>query len=371
MNKKSYFLLITILGCSLLSPLILKYYCFTQENLNGEIKSASLTLHSQGLKMVFIKGGSFDMGDVFDEGGENEKPNHRVTVDDFYIAKYEVTVGQFKKFIKKTGYITSSENPFDSLKQLNLIMEIMRIANEKGPDTEDVIALSNEFLSFGGTYYWDTENKQFGFSGDVNWRTPGFEQSENDPVISLSWVDAINFCNWLSEKEGLPVAYDVETYELLDMTGKPTNDIGEVKGYRLPTEAEWEYAARDGGKKVRFGNSQNIARSNEICFDASVGDYSYLEKGECRIRTTPVGSFKPNGLGLYDMSGNAWEWCSDCYRSYNPEAQVNPYISDGYKRVLRGGRWGGNAFGIRVFIRQSWEPTNRCNNSGFRVARSK
>lgn len=167
----------------------------------------------------------------------------------------------------------------------------------------------------------------------------------------------------------MPVAYDLDTGQFLDESGQPTQDITRVRGFRLPTEAEWEYAAREGGKNVRFGNGKNIANALEIKFRADAGDYSYLKQGQYRGKTTSVGSFEPNSLGLHDMSGNAWEWAGDC-NPYSGEELVNPCIPDNDTYALRGGRWGGDAFEARVFSRSGWVRNDRCNNSGFRIARS-
>jgi len=203
------------------------------------------------------------------------------------------------------------------------------------------------------------------------WRNPGFEQTDADPVMAVSPDDAIQYCNWLSRTEGLPVAYDLETGGLLDHDGKPTLDVTKVEGFRLPSEAEWEYAAREGGREVRFGNGKNVAKSSEINFRGDDGEYSYLESSGYRKGTAPVGSYPPNSLGLYDMSGNAWEWTGDRYVKYTIEVQENPYTIEGDGHALRGGRWGGDAFEARVFHRSSWVRNDRCNNSGFRIARSK
>ncbi|NIR04322.1 MAG: SUMF1/EgtB/PvdO family nonheme iron enzyme [Candidatus Aminicenantes bacterium] len=317
--------------------------------------------------MVLVKGGTFMMGDVFGDGEKNEKPVHQVTLSDFYLDKNEVTVGQFRIFVKETGYKTSAESPKNWAEQ----QQLMTRARTEKLTPEESRKMYDLFLSYGGTFYWDTESHRFGYSTEYNWDEPGFEQTDRNPVVNMSWNDAVNYCNWLSRKKGLPVAYDLKTGGLLDENGNITLDISKVRGYRLPTEAEWEYAAREGGKRVRFGNGKNIAQSSEINFRADYGDYSYLKKGEYLKKTVPVGSYESNCLGLYDMSGNAWEWCSDFYGDYSIEEQIDPYPANGVKRVIRGGRWGGNASEVRVFSRDAYVRNNRCNNAGFRIAKSK
>jgi formylglycine-generating enzyme required for sulfatase activity len=150
--------------------------------------------------------------------------------------------------------------------------------------------------------------------------------------------------------------------------------VTKVRGYRLPTEAEWEYAARERGRKVRFGNGQDIARPSEMNFNAADGEFAFVEKGEFRKKTIPVGSFRPNNLGLYDMSGNVWEWCSDFVGRYSKQAQTNPYQQKGMmgpRRAARGGPWIGDASFARVSTRMGWVADDRCNNIGFRISRSK
>lgn len=318
--------------------------------------------------MVLVKGGSFEMGDVFGEGEENELPVHQVTLDDFYISRYEVTVGDFKKFVKETGYKTSAEGPIDQEAQRS----IMKKAMQEKPTMEEMLKLKMEMLAYGGAGYWDAGKCVWtGYNPQTNWKNPGFKQTDAHPVMAISPDDAMNYCNWISEREGLPVAYDLKTGGLLNNDGEPTDDIAGVVGYRLPTEAEWEYAAREGGRKVRFGNGKDTARSSEINFRADTGDYDYLEAGEYLKGTSPAGSYPPNSLGLYDMSGNAWEWAGDSYVEYSDESSINPYSAEGDAHALRGGRWGGDAFEVRVFSRSPWPRNDRCNNSGFRVARSK
>ncbi|HDQ45386.1 MAG TPA: hypothetical protein ENN17_07825, partial [bacterium] len=137
------------------------------------------------------------------------------------------------------------------------------------------------------------------------------------PVIHVTWFDAVEFCNWKSRQEGLTPCYQ--------RSGDNVAWDRNANGYRLPTEAEWEYAAREGGRKVRFGNGKDIADPAEINFNGSAQyKKSFSVAGVYRRKTMPVGSFSPNRLGLYDMSGNVWEWCWDWYGSYGGGAQSDP-----------------------------------------------
>lgn len=143
--------------------------------------------------------------------------------------------------------------------------------------------------------------------------------------------------------------------------------------YRLPTEAEWEYAAREGGKSILFGNGKNILDPSEANFDASFSPKkSYAIPGINRQKTTPVGSFAPNKLGLFDMSGNVWEWCSDWIGGYNPEYQKNPTGPEyGFNHVIRGGSWYSPPSICRVALREEGTLGGRSICIGFRIARTK
>jgi formylglycine-generating enzyme required for sulfatase activity len=316
--------------------------------------------------MVLVEGGTFDMGDVFGDGRDEERPVHKVTLADYYLSAHEVTVGEFSEFVRETGYTTSAEAPTNDEKKTELMNKAR--SGELTPD--EMMSLKTELLQFGGTGFWDAEKRHWtGYRADINWRNPGFEQADSHPVQAVSADDAMHYCNWKSAKQGIPVAYDLVTGELLDSNGKPTSDITKVVGLRLPTEGEWEYAARQRGQSVRFGNGKNTADGSEINFQADAGEYDYLAVGEYRMGTTPVGSFPANGLGLFDMSGNAWEWTENA-SEYTADPQTNPCVADGVN-VLRGGRWGGDASEIRVFSRSFWPRNDRCNNSGFRMAKSK
>ncbi len=272
-----------------------------------------------GPDMVFVRGGTFDMGDVMGDGVSDDETVHRVTVADFYIGRTEVTFEEYDRFCEATG----REKPSDE----------------------------------------------------------GWGRGRR-PVINVSWYDAVEYCNWLSARHGLTPYYTV------DKTRKDpnnTNDFDNLKwtvtprrganGYRLPTEAEWEYAAREGGKRVRFGNGKDIADPREINFDGRADEKApYSVVGEHRGRTVPVGSLNsPNGLGLHDMSGNVLEWCWDWYGPYSASgsAQDNPQGPvEGSYRVNRGGSWFSYPRNCRAAYRNGWRPTYRIIGVGFRHARS-
>ena len=259
--------------------------------------ASSYTPSSIVPQMVLVEKGSFMMGDTWGGGSDAEKPTHKVTFTyNFYIGKYEVTFSEYDAFCKATG----RSKPSDS--------------------------------------GWGRGSR---------------------PVINVSWWDAIAYCNWLSEKEKLPKAYDKDG-NFLDKDGRVTTDPSKVVGYRLPTEAEWEYAAR-GGKKSRgykYSGSDNV------------GDVTWYYSNSGG-KTQEVGKKAPNELGIYDMSGNVWEWCSDWYGNYSSSAQTNPYYSTaGSYRVNRGGSWSNSATFTRVANRNSDSPTNAYNSLGFRICRT-
>ncbi|HPH02891.1 MAG TPA: SUMF1/EgtB/PvdO family nonheme iron enzyme [Spirochaetota bacterium] len=191
---------------------------------------------------------------------------------------------------------------------------------------------------------------------EVMGNNPSHFDGENRPVEQVSWLDAINYCNKRSIKEGLTPAYSRSGAEYVCNFA--------ANGYRLPTEAEWEYAARGGAAGANELVPQVYSGSDAIDDVAWYGRSS--SEG-----TASVGQKRPNQLGLYDMSGNVLEWCWDWYGSYESGAATNPRgASSGSYRVRRGGSWINDASGVRVADRNCLAPTHRFFNLGFRVVRS-
>ena len=243
------------------------------------------------MEMVFVKGGSFQMGDSFGDGGDDEKQVHKVTVSDFYISKYEVTFAEYDAFCEESG----KAKPGD----------------------------------------W------------------GWGRGER-PVINVSWYDAVEFCNWLSRKQGFSPAYRIDKRVV-------TRQVN-ANGYRLPSEAEWEYACRGGSRSAHY----KYSGSNDVDDVA----WYYSNAGG---QTHPVGTKQPNELRLYDMGGNVSEWCADWYdRNYyhNSPAKDPQGPNNGTRRVLRGGSWVDEPFVVRAALRDLNYPALRNIYVGFRCART-
>ncbi len=198
---------------------------------------------------------------------------------------------------------------------------------------------------------------------EVTGSSPSNFSGTNLPVEKVSWYDAVEFCNRVSEREGYPTVYAITGR--VPATGYPITSASVTvdmtkKGYRLPTEAEWEYAARGGNGSP--GN-YTYAGSNDINVVAWYGSNS-------GSTTHAVGTKAANALGLYDLSGNVWEWCQDWYGSYGSTSQSDPTgASSGAGRVVRGGGWGSDAGYCRSANRGGGSPGSRGTDFGFRLVR--
>jgi formylglycine-generating enzyme required for sulfatase activity len=259
---------------------------------------------------TWIEGGCFQMGSpAGEQGREEDERRHRVCVEDLWLAKHEVTVSEFRRFVQATGYRTEAERA-DGCRAF-----------------------------VDGEWKWDE---------DRNWRSPGFEQYDRHPVVCVSWNDAQAYIDWLNR---------------------------EAQGnYRLPTEAEWEYAARAKTQTARFWGKN----PDDACRYANVGDEQYFsgDVHNCRDGyhyTAPVGRFKTNGFGLYDMLGNVYEWtCSVYDAEYGGAEKKCPNKDISARRVIRGGSWHGRPLFVRSANRTRFPPgyRHRYFNVGFRLART-
>ncbi len=173
-----------------------------------------------------------------------------------------------------------------------------------------------------------------------------FKKGDRYPVEQVSWNDVQDYIRKLNKRSG--------------------------RNYRLPTEAEWEYAAREGGKEVRFGTGKNTIGPDEANFYANKTE-SYSRSGKYRQQTVPVDSFVANSLGLYNMSGNVWEWCQNWYGKdyYSSNPRMNREVpSTGEKRVNRGGGWSDDPWFLRAAARYGNLPGVVSDDLGFRLSRS-
>ncbi len=267
------------------------------------------------LELVLIPAGSFVMGD--ERGLDDEKPVHKVTITKpFYLGKYEVTVEQFRSFVEATGYTTDAE---------------------KG-------------TGFQGAFGWNRDKMEFKMNETYSWRNTGFAQANAHPVVNVSWNDAMEFCKWLSLKEG--------------------------KTCRLPTEAEWEYAcrARTTTRYSHGDDAEGLAKVGNVAdaaFEVQFPELKGLIKAsDGYVYTSPAGSFLPNPFGLYDMHGSVWEWCADWYEAeYYAKSPTNDPRgpATGEERVYRGGGWFNCARGCRSASRSASVPENRNLTLGFRI----
>ncbi len=277
--------------------------------------------------MIWIENGSFIMGS--DQGLLDERPAHKVNLNGFWIDQYEVTNAEFIKFVTETGYESYSE------------------------EVEDSLVFVSPYLSPGQPVrpmsWWK-------LVANANWQHPEGEQDsiegkENHPVVHVTYEDASAYCNWL-EKE-------------------------------LPTEAQFEYAARGGLEGEIYSWGSQPRHRHEAMTNHWQGNFPYHnENSDGHANTAPVGSFPPNNYGLYDITGNVWEWVSDWYHPnyYSnsprrnptgvPRAEsLDPNEPTLPKRSIRGGSFlcsENYCSGFRVSARMPAEPSSSTNHTGFR-----
>ena len=305
--------------------------------------------------MVWITGGELLLGAGDAEGRPDEYPQHPVRVSGFWMDATEVTNAQFRKFVKATGYITTAEKSVDwetLKKQLP--------AGTPKPADSLLVAASLVFSPPGHPVALQDASKWWSWKKGANWKHPQgagstIEGKDNYPVVHISWEDAMAYCRWA--------------------------------GKRLPTEAEWELAAR-GGKdsyKYHWGNEDVEAGTPKAnTWQGRFPDYN--SQWDQFSGAAPVGAFAPNAYGLYDMAGNVWEWCNDWYHpnyyeeirhkvSVNPQGpsqSYDPQEPTVPKKVVRGGSFLCHASyckGYRVTARMKASADTGLEHTGFRCVK--
>ena len=213
---------------------------------------------------------------------------------------------------------------------------------------------TNRTVSIGSFYMGMYELSQKEYAEIMDDSNPSRFRDPELPVEQVSWYDAVRYCNYRSQDEGLTLAYTI--------TGQSVTWNRQANGYRLPTEAEWEYACRAGTTTTY--NTGDAITTSQANYDGRYG-------GVYRGKTTPVGSFEPNAWGLYDMHGNVAEWCWDWYGDYPIEAQTDPQgPTSGTYRILRGGSWDNNGDAVTSSNRRNSGPSSTSSGVGFRLARN-
>lgn len=305
------------------SPMEIPFTVGVNVGLRGFFK---ITLDPAVAGFVLVPAGSFAMGDSFDPEGETDEiPVHSVVVSAFYMGQYPVTK-----------------------------------------------ALWDSVRTWGATHAYTDLPVGGGKAGE-------------HPVHSVDWFEAVKWCNARSEMDDLDPCYTVAGAVYRTGSGASPICDWDVNGYRLPTEAEWEKAARGGliGKRFPWGDTINHSHANYVA-DGSA--HTYDTSGTTKATshpdwdddpepyTSPVGTFAPNAYGLYDMAGNVWEWCWDWLGIdyYDNAPGTDPRgPGSGSTRTARGGSWQDGAWGVRCAQRGTWNPGNENDTLGFRLVRSR
>ncbi|HSU69003.1 MAG TPA: formylglycine-generating enzyme family protein [Tepidisphaeraceae bacterium] len=295
------------------------------------------------------------MGSTTPDARADERPLHKVKLTGFWIDETDVTNAQFRKFVDATGYVTTAEKKpdWDEMKKQ------LPPGTPKPPE-DKLVAASLVFHSPAGPVPLDDFSQWWSWAPGADWRHPegpgsSIDGKDDYPVVQVSWDDAVAYAKWA--------------------------------GKQLPTEAQWEFAARGGLKDRKYFWGEEDPTDNDASPHCNIWQGHFPDRNTGQdgyLASSPVHAFKPNGYGLYDMAGNVWQWCSDWYRpdayvtdaargtvidptgpeqSYDPEEPYTP------KHVTRGGSFLCNASycsSYRVAARMKTSPDSATNHTGFR-----
>jgi sulfatase modifying factor 1 len=311
--------------------------------------------------MVWTASGEFTMGTDDLRSFPNERPAHRVQVEGFWIDEHDVTNAEFAKFVEASGYITTAEKKPD-WEELKKQLPV----DTPKPDDSVLVAGSLVFTPTLHPVPLDNLSAWWRWVPGACWRHPEGPGSsiigrENHPVVQVSWYDAVAYAKWA--------------------------------GKRLPTEAEWEFAARGGLEGKRYTWGDEFRPDGKYLANTWQGLFPITNTAEDGfVRTSPVKSFPPNGCGLYDMAGNVWQWCSDWYRvdaftqiatelasksvcrdTGGPSESWDPADPNAPKRVVKGGSFLCNPSyceSYRPSARRGTPPDTGSSHTGFRCVMS-
>jgi len=306
--------------------------------------------------MVLISGGEFTMGSTDAARRADQRPAHKVKVESFYMDLTPVTNRQFQQFVEATGYVTTAEK----VPTMDEIMSQVPPGTPK-PSPDMLVAASLVFKPTTGPIPLNNSHSWWEWKAGANWRQPQGPGSsivgkEDHPVVHISWYDATAYANWAQK--------------------------------RLPTEAEWEYAALGGKNDIKyFWGNEEFDEENPQC-NIWHGNFPYKStKANGYFGTSDVRAYKPNGYGLYDMAGNVWQWCSDLYNAnyydqlaksglaVNPKGPATSFDPDdpqAVKYVHRGGSFLCHASyckGYEITARMKTNPDTSLNHLGFRCVK--